>query len=177
MSKIDNMNTTSNLNPFVQGKKSLISAIRKLSHDNAFDCQNYEKLIEKVIPSISKEMEQEFPDVMVNGELWHPFDSLLKDLQATPILDCGDFIENLPSGIYLEHFQDESKWRIEAGGLNQDKHRWYELVDTVYKIYGRYLCVRSVGHTYRESMIIEDVGYYHEFKEVKKIPVVKYKYE
>ena len=139
-------------------KQELISAIRKLAHDNAFDTEEYEALIEKAFPMSEDEK----------------FDALLDELQEWSGLDKGDFMENLPVGLYKDHFEDTTKWEEVDSGLNVDKHRWYELSTTVYKIYGRYLGVRHVGDVFSEQMSYSDVGHNYSFNEMKPVSTITY---
>ena len=200
-------------------KQELISAIRKLAHDNAFDTEEYEALIEKAFDSsiyigeirdilksykekchsnnigtnqvdeimdlledfrqfkqdgMDKTTNEEFELVLVNGELRHPFNALLDELNEWLELDKGDWMENLPVGIYKDHFEDKNNWEEVDSGLEVETHRWYERSTTVYKIYGRYLGVTHISNIFSQSMDYEDVSRTHSFREMKPVNVVSY---
>jgi len=101
------------------------------------------------------------------------FYSLLSKLQTLnlrqetyPLLEE----ESLPDELYQELKDAE----IVASKIDVDKHRWYETSVTVYKIYGRFLGVRSISNLYSESSDYEDICWTHWFAEMEAVQSVSY---
>ena len=60
-------------------------------------------------------------------------------------------------------------------GLKIDRHRWYEISTTVYKVEDGYVGVRGVTRLYSESMMFSDCDYLCEASEYEEVPTISYR--
>ena len=105
------------------------------------------------------------------------FDELLKQLKAQPIKQeeyPSDFWDDLPEDLYNEHFSNLTFRDAVVEDQELDKHRWYSIGTTVFKIYDRYLGVRGICDTQGDTDI-SDYAHTYEFYEVEQVPAVIYK--
>lgn len=101
------------------------------------------------------------------------FNELLAELQALDITQkSGDWAEDLPEGIWENHFKDN--YKKVASGLEVIKHRWYETSTTVFKVHGGLLGVHCVTNIFSESMDWEDCYMTINFEEMKEVQTITY---
>ena len=62
-----------------------------------------------------------------------------------------------------------------AEGLEIDKHRWYEVSTTVYKVEDGYVGVRGVTHLYSEGMTYSDCAYLCKASEYEEVQTISYR--
>ena len=62
-----------------------------------------------------------------------------------------------------------------AEGLEIDKHRWYEVSTTVYKVKDGYVGVRGVTHLYSEGMTYSDCDYLCKASEYEEVQTISYR--
>ena len=59
--------------------------------------------------------------------------------------------------------------------IDVDRHRWYEISTTVYKVEDGYVGVRGVYQIYSEYMSDKDCDYLCEASEYEEVPTISYR--
>ena len=90
---------------------------------------------------------------------------LVEYLNSLKILQRNSHDEDIPEDIWNKYFDGNGV----TGGLNVDKHRWYETSIDVYKVNGGFIGVNSVTDCFSEQSSIDDMHHYLEFFEMKQI--------
>lgn len=101
------------------------------------------------------------------------FDELLDKLNNLKIIqENGDWYENIPDDIWMEHFN--KNFKEICSGLNVDTHRWYETSIAVIKIYDRFLGIQYITNMFSESSTYSDCYVTMKFFEMKEVQVTSY---
>ena len=86
------------------------------------------------------------------------------------------------NGFYsLYEFEDSltdrqfKELKIVSENINIDRHRWYEVSTTIYKVEDGYVGVRGVTHLYSEDMTYSDCDYLCEASEYEEVQTVSYR--
>ena len=93
---------------------------------------------------------------------------LINYVDERNLYSLWDFEESLTD----EKFNELKKV---AKGLEIDKHRWYEVSTTVYKVEDGYVGVRGVTHLYSEGMSYSDCDYLCEASEYEEVQTISYR--
>lgn len=96
---------------------------------------------------------------------------LVDYLNNLNILQTSSWEENIPEEIWNEYFKGKGV----TGGLNINKHRWYETSIDVYKINNGFIGIYSVTQCYSEQSSIEDMYHYLQFYEMEEEKIISYK--
>ena len=59
--------------------------------------------------------------------------------------------------------------------INADRHRWYEVSTTIYKVEDGYIGVRGVTHLYSEGLLYSDCDYLCEASEYEEVQTISYR--
>ena len=65
--------------------------------------------------------------------------------------------------------------KIVPESINADRHRWYEISTTVYKVEDGYVGVRGVTYLYSEGMTYKDCDYLCEASEYEEVQTISYR--
>jgi len=90
---------------------------------------------------------------------------LVEYLNSLKILQKSSHDEDIPEDIWNEYFDGNGV----TGGLNINKHRWYETSIDVYKINDGFIGVNSVTDCFSEQSSIEDMFWTLDFFEMQEI--------
>lgn len=59
--------------------------------------------------------------------------------------------------------------------LDIDRHRWYEISTSVFKLDDGFVGIRGVSHLYSESMVFSDTNVHSTAEEYEEVTVVSYR--
>ena len=59
--------------------------------------------------------------------------------------------------------------------IETDRHRWYEVSTTIYKVEDGYVGVRGVTHLYSEDMTYSDCAYLCKASEYEEVQTISYR--
>ena len=93
---------------------------------------------------------------------------LINYVDKSNLYSLWDFEESMTD----EKFDELKKV---AEGLEIDKHRWYEVSTTVYKVEDGYVGVRGVYQIYSEYMSDKDCDYLCEASEYEEVQTISYR--
>ena len=65
--------------------------------------------------------------------------------------------------------------KLISKSINVDKHRWYEVSTTIYKVEDGYVGVRGVTHLYSEDMTYSDCAYLCKASEYEEVQTISYR--
>ena len=65
--------------------------------------------------------------------------------------------------------------KIVSESIDVDRHRWYEVSTTIYKVEDGYVGVRGVTHLYGEDMTYSDCGYLYKASEYEEVQTISYR--
>ena len=65
--------------------------------------------------------------------------------------------------------------KIIPKSLNVDRHRWYEVSTTIFKVEDGYVGVRGVTYLYSEGMMYSDCDYLCEASEYEEVQTISYR--
>ena len=65
--------------------------------------------------------------------------------------------------------------KIVPKSIKVDRHRWYEVSTTIYKVDDGYVGVRGVTHLYIESIPYSDCDYLCEASEYEEVQTISYR--
>ena len=65
--------------------------------------------------------------------------------------------------------------KIVSKSIDVDRHRWYEVSTTIYKVEDGYVGVRGVTHLYSEGMTYSDCDCLCEASEYEEIQTISYR--
>lgn len=83
-----------------------------------------------------------------------------------------DWAESLPMEIWEKHFDGKFE---EVDKVDEDSHRWYELITTVIKLEDKFIGIRHISMMYSESSSVDDIGHILQFMEMEPILKTTYK--
>lgn len=102
------------------------------------------------------------------------FYELLEKLNGLKLIQTSiDWTECLPDEIWNEHFNDNFEHL--KGGLEIDRHRWYETSTSVIKIYDKLLGVRHISNLFSEDSSCEDCCFTLLFFEMQEFTTISYR--
>ena len=85
-------------------------------------------------------------------------------------------------GFYsIYEFQDSltdkqfKELKIIPESINVDRHRWYEISTTVYKVEDGYVGIRGISQIYSEYMSDKDCDYLCEASEYEEVQTISYR--
>ena len=97
---------------------------------------------------------------------------MIKELNNLQILQTSiDWQEDIPEDLYDKYFLSSE----EVAQVNTDKHRWYELCDTVLRIEDKLIGVQHICDVYSENMLVSDCFHHLVFFEMEEIITKSYK--
>lgn len=95
---------------------------------------------------------------------------LVKMLNDLEILQTDlEFEKSIPEELYNKYFKSAV-----GGGIDVERHRWYETDITVYEVEDGLLGVRAVSLLYSEQSSIEDIFWHLQFFEMEEIRTITY---
>ena len=65
--------------------------------------------------------------------------------------------------------------KIVPESIDVDRHRWYEVSTTIYKVEDGYVGVRGVTYLYSEDMTYSDCAYLCKASEYEEVPTISYR--
>ena len=65
--------------------------------------------------------------------------------------------------------------KIIPESIDADRHRWYEVSTTIYKVEDGYVGVRGVTHLYSEGVTYKDCAYLCEASEYEEVQTISYR--
>ena len=69
----------------------------------------------------------------------------------------------------------ESELEIVSEDIDVDRHRWYEISTTVYKVEDGYVGIRGISQIYSEYMSDKDCDYLCKASEYEEVQTVSYR--
>ena len=69
----------------------------------------------------------------------------------------------------------ESELEIVSEDIDVDRHRWYEISTTVYKVEDGYVGIRGISQIYSEYMSDKDCDYLCEASEYEEVQTISYR--
>ena len=69
----------------------------------------------------------------------------------------------------------ESELEIVSEDIDVDRHRWYEVSTTIYKVEDGYVGVRGVTYLYSEDMTYSDCDYLCKASEYEEVQTISYR--
>lgn len=104
-------------------------------------------------------------------------EQLIKTLNQMSITQTGDLDDILSSDVPEEYRNIFNKDNIVAGGLEVDKHRWYETCICVFKSGDSFIGVRYCSQSYSEGQTFDDIRWILAFVPMKAVQTTIYQYD